>query len=312
MQELWTILKKWRERPVVSFVLSQLARPIYRVAIWITRRVPWAIRVNGATVDFDGISLVFPTDVGITYCTLGWWQGVAGYEPATWQTLKFYFQQAEVFWDVGSNIGLYAVLAKKTNPSLRVEAFEPVPSLAEANRKFQQANQTGIEPRQVAVSHHGHGAELAVPRYSGITEVEPTATLENEVNLSPGAGIERVKVATTTLDALAGGLRPADRLLIKIDVEGHEHCVLEGAQELLATWRPIMLCEILPGIAQTGRLASILSAAGYALLAVCREGLFQIDPADLDKKRTFTDYVLLPSEKLKLPGRYHPFGELPH
>ena len=126
MQELWTILKKWRERPVVSFVLSQLARPIYRVAIWITRRVPWAIRVNGATVDFDGISLVFPTDVGITYCTLGWWQGVAGYEPATWQTLKFYFQQAEVFWDVGSNIGLYAVLAKKTNPSLRVEAFEPV------------------------------------------------------------------------------------------------------------------------------------------------------------------------------------------
>ena len=153
---------------------------------------------------------------------------------------------------------------------------------------------------------------MAVPRYSGITEVEPTATLENEVNLSPGAGIERVKVATTTLDALAGGLRPADRLLIKIDVEGHEHCVLEGAQELLATWRPIMLCEILPGIAQTGRLASILSAAGYALLAVCREGLFQIDPADLDKKRTFTDYVLLPSEKLKLPGRYHPFGELPH
>lgn len=312
MQNLRATLKKWRERPAVSHVVSRLVRPVYRAAGWIVHRVPWAVRINGATIDFDGIPLVFPADVGIAYCTLGWWQGVAGYEPATWQTLKFYLRQADVFWDVGSNIGLYAVLAKKTNPALRVESFEPVPSLAEANRKFQQANQTGIEPRQVAVSHHGHGAELAVPRYPGFTEVEPTATLESQVNLSPGAGIERVKVATTTLDELMGGLRPTDRLLIKIDVEGHEHGVLEGARQLLATLRPIVLCEILPGVAQTGRLASILSDAGYALLAVCREGLFQVDSEDLDKKRAFTDYVLLPNEKLEPSGRYHPFGELPH
>ena len=311
MSKAIVFLKKWRERPMVSYVLSRLVWPIYHGAKWIGRRVPWTIRVNGSKVDFDGIHLIFPPNVGIVYCTLGWWQGVSGYEPSTWRVIKSYVQQADVFWDVGSNIGLYAVLAKKIKPAMKVEVFEPVPSLAEANQKFQQANQTGIEPRQIAVSSHGNGADISVPKYADVTEVEPTSSLEQDVNLSPGASVDIVKVGTINLDALADTLKPAEQLFIKIDVEGHEHHVLAGARELMKSHRPILLCEILPGVANTKEIKAILSDTRYALLAICREGLFYLDPLDMDKPRSYTDYLLVPAEKMNTPSRHIPFDELP-
>jgi len=267
--------------------------------------------VNGGTVDFDGIRLEFPVNVGITYCTLGWWQGAAGYEPATWQVIRSYVQRADVFWDVGSNIGLYAALAKKIKPSLRVEAFEPVPSLAEANRKFQQANRTGVVLRQMAASSHGEGAEITIRKYADVTEVEPTSSLEKDVNLSQGAAAELLKIETVPLDALASTLTPADRLFIKMDVEGHENQALKGARKLLESRRPVILCEILPGVAKTGEIAAILEGVQYELLAICREGIFRVSAADMDKKRHYTDYLLIPEESLRASGNYFGFDELP-
>jgi FkbM family methyltransferase len=254
---------------------------------------------------------MFPVNVGITYCTLGWWQGVGGYEPATWRTIKRYLQRSDVFWDVGSNIGLYAVLAKKLNPSLRIEALEPVPSLAEANRKFQLANQTGVAPRQVAASSHGDGAEIAIPKYADVTEVEPTATLEEDVNLSPGAAVEKLKVETITLDVLAKTLKSEDRLFIKIDVEGHENHVLQGGRALMESHRPVILCEILPGVAKTVEIANVLTEVRYALWAVCREGLFRVKLADMDKRRNYTDYLLLPDESVPMSENYFAFEDIP-
>jgi FkbM family methyltransferase len=304
-------LKVWREKSAVSFVLSRAVRPIYRAANTIVGWVPWLVRVNGGTVNFDGHKLVFPANVGVTYCTLGWWYGAAGYEPATWKAIQAYVRRSDVFWDVGSNIGLYAVLAKKTKPALRVEAFEPVPSLAEASRKFQEANGSGVMTRQVAVSSHANGAEITVRKYADVTEVEPTSTLEKDVNLSLGASAEVLKVETTTLDLLAGTLGPADQLFIKIDVEGHENHVLKGARTLLKIRRPIILCEILPGVGKTEEIAAILSEAGYAVLAISREGLFAVSAADLSKKRNYTDYLLIPEEKVRGSGNYFGFNELP-
>ncbi len=308
---LWKYLKRWREQPQVSFLLSRLAWPMYRCARAVVQRIPWTVRVNGGKVDYDGIPLRFPVNVGITYCTLGWWQGAGGYEPATWRVIKSYAQHADVFWDVGSNIGLYAALAAKLNPALRVEAFEPVPALVEANRKFQQANQTGVVPRQVAVSDHGNGADISIPKYSDVTEVEPTASLEKQVHLSPGAAVNVAKVDTVTLDTLTNTLKPTDRLFIKIDVEGHENHVLNGARLLLVSHRPVILCEILPGVAHTREIAAILSEARYAFLAICREGLFHVEALDMDKPRSFTDYLLVPLETRKATTGYVPFSELP-
>ena len=304
-------MKAWREIPRVSFFLSRLVKPIYVLARWIVQRVPWAIRVNGGKVDFDGIPLVFPVNVGITYCTLGWWMGASGYEPSTWKVIKTYVQKATVFWDVGSNIGLYAVLAKKVKPTLRIEAFEPVPSLADSNRKFQMANQTGVDPRSMAVSSHGNGAKITVRKYAGSTEVEPTSSLEGGVNLSQGAEADVLAVSTTTLDMLGKALSPEDKVFIKIDVEGHENHVLRGGRNLLLSMRPIILCEILPDVSNVDEVVELIAGVNYTVFAICHEGVFRVAMGDLKKRRNYTDYLLIPVEDVDLCGNYYGFDALP-
>ena len=312
MNETWRgRLKLWRERPGVSWLLSRSIRPFYRIACWIVRGVPWAIRVNGGAIVFDGIPLVFPANVGVTYCTLGWWQGAAGYEPATWRTMKACLQVADVFWDVGSNIGLYSALARKIRPTLRVMAFEPVPALAAAHRKFQKANGSGVEVAEIAVSDHRGSAEITIRKYADVTEVEPTSTLESGINLSQGACATVLNVPTTTLDAESATLRADDRLFIKIDVEGHESHVLAGARLLLKKYRPLVLCEILPGVGRIDELSQIIAEVRYELLAICHEGLFRVTAADMKKKRCYTDYLLMPEELMNMGVNYYDFEGLP-
>lgn len=84
---------------------------------------------------------------------------------------------------------------------------------------------------------------------------------------------------------------------IKIDVEGHEMSVLRGAENLIATHRPVLLIEIEQR--HTGRptaeVISTIEALGYRALAITRLGLR--NAATLDPARNFNpanraDYVL--------------------
>jgi len=69
-------------------------------------------------------------------------------------------------------------------------------------------------------------------------------------------------------------LRPPKQDLIKVDVEGHEVPVLEGAGRVLAS-RPLMLIKIFdPG----SRALSLLREAGYELLAA--NSLREVVPSD--------------------------------
>ena len=68
---------------------------------------------------------------------------------------------------------------------------------------------------------------------------------------------------------LAGGMRPPK--LVKIDVEGGEGLVLDGAKQVLRTYRPAVLCEMHPdnpdGVSQA---FSALTDAGYICHSVER------------------------------------------
>ncbi len=306
-----SLLKRWREKPIISFVLSRMIRPLYLLSRYIVQRVPWTIRVNGGVIDYEDAMLKFPHNCGISFCTLLWWEGVSGYEPASWSVMRACIDKADYFWDVGSNVGMYAVLAKKVRPDIQVQAFEPVPSLAESNRRLQRANNVDINLNNAAVSDNSNGAEIAVRKYAHLIEVEPTASLAEGVNLAEGADLEMVKVPTVTLDDLASLLPDSASIFIKVDVEGHEDCVLKGGRSMIAKYRPLILCEILPNVARHNEIAKELIAANYDIFAICREGLFRIAPDDLQQPRTYTDYLLMPHEKTLNDRSYYSFKDLP-
>jgi FkbM family methyltransferase len=136
--------------------------------------------------------------------------------------------------DVGANEGLYSyALAKLFD---RVEAFEPNET---ASADLRDYNCPKINLHGVALSRSEGAGTLHVPILArGLINVG-YGSLERET-LPPSENVTTQIVQTRTLDSYGF----ENVVFIKIDVEGHELQVLEGATETIARCRPIMLLEI--------------------------------------------------------------------
>lgn len=139
--------------------------------------------------------------------------------------------------DVGANIGWYAAHAAAMDARASVVAFEPVPASFESLSRTVDRNElSNVVIENVAVSDHTDGIVLVVdPTIAGAASAYPTIALDHAVE---------IRVPSVTLDGYA-----ADRGLhfdaIKLDVEGGELAVLHGAEHVLGTDRPLVLCEML-------------------------------------------------------------------
>lgn len=141
---------------------------------------------------------------------------------------------SDVFVDIGANIGWFSCLA--AGKGKRVLAFEPLPS----NQRFLLGNLARNELWDVEVHPVALGPRPGLQRIYG---VGPVASL---VAGWHGAS-ERsyVVVPVSTLDTLAGRRLGGARVMVKLDVEGFEYPVLQGAAETLALEpRPQWLVEV--------------------------------------------------------------------
>ena len=148
--------------------------------------------------------------------------------------------------DVGSNTGFYALLAASASARNTVLAFEPMAEIAERARRNIARNGLArrIQVRQVALSDRDGLAEFYVPPDAhGL--VETSASLRRDFKGEPGA---IRAVASHRLDRVLLRSRWAVRpiSLIKIDVEGHEAAVLNGARWTIRLRRPVLFVEVLP------------------------------------------------------------------
>jgi len=126
----------------------------------------------------------------------------------------------DLFVDVGANVGSYTILACAATDARGV-AFEPIPETYERLSENMRLNQLG--DRVIAVNK-GVGA---VQGYLEFT------SSENCTNHALAAGEQRsdsIRVEVTTLDI---ALAHESASLMKIDVEGFETEVLNGASEVL-------------------------------------------------------------------------------
>lgn len=132
--------------------------------------------------------------------------------------------------DVGANNGVYTWHLARW--SAGVVAFEPQPSHA---KFLKRAFGRRVRVEQVALSKDAGEATLRVPlqdREDGRATIEPQ-------NLLPQFACAEYTVPCRRLDSYEFG--PVG--LIKIDVEGHELDVLEGASEILERDHPNLIIE---------------------------------------------------------------------
>jgi FkbM family methyltransferase len=133
--------------------------------------------------------------------------------------------------DVGANCGLYT--RQLARLSRHVLAFEPSRQMARLLRRTSAPN---VSVHEVALSDHSGDAELFIPQGDdGL--VYGLASLEHRLESS--AKLVSTPVPTARLDAMV----QQDVAFVKIDVEGHELNVLNGAVELLERCQPVFLVE---------------------------------------------------------------------
>ena len=188
-----------------------------------------------------------------------------------WREAQFYGQYGEVELhlldilcrpdadaiDVGANDGSYIHYLRRY--VRQVVAFEPMPKLANAlSKKFPR----GVKVNRIALSDRTGTIELRMPVVDGVT-VEGCCTVSADASATYPGHVS-LDVSMDRLDNVYDGRAG----FIKIDVEGHEQAVLDGAIETMRRCRPRVLVEVLEllapgGIERARRYFNSLGYVGY-------------------------------------------------
>jgi FkbM family methyltransferase len=171
--------------------------------------------------------------------------------------------------DVGANEGLYTLFsARRVGATGRVVAFEP------------SSRERGKLQHNVTRNHLGNVTVVPVAAGSreGTAALQVASDLHSGHNTlgaliyddAPAVGVEHVPVERLDLAVDRLGISRVD--VVKIDVEGAEMQVLEGARRTLAGHRPVLLVEAndqalrAQGTSTDALLAFLRDELGYSIL----------------------------------------------
>lgn len=191
------------------------------------------------------------------------WRGPENFEYTT--IFKQLISTCRTFLDIGANSGYYSILAGKISGNVLIHAFEP----ASGPYHFLQENirLNGLSSRVTA-----HALALS-DKKAVLTFSEAKNPKYHFVKHNLG-GMGRltitddkpehktIKVSTVSLDEFCAPFSESYIDLIKMDTEGTENFILEGAKKTIALHKPIIICETLYNKIEK-QLEEIMKRHGY-------------------------------------------------
>jgi FkbM family methyltransferase len=205
---------------------------LWQYSSWIIKRVAYRYYYNRfpdraliTKIDRDIKLRIWPGDIiGEPIYVKGVFE-----ETETWFIKKF-IKSSKIFFDIGANIGYYSFLAAKyMGPSSQVHSFEPNPRMfTELQYNITLNGLNNIFPNQLALADKTGTGHLS--HYEKGKEV--FCSLSQRV--FPGVvatGFDEIKIST--LDEYVYNNRVKQLDIMKIDVEGAELKVFQGAREVL-------------------------------------------------------------------------------
>ena len=145
--------------------------------------------------------------------------------------------------DVGANWGLHTLyLSRLVGPTGAVIAVEPFgPVAAELEWHIQTNKCTNTKVYRLALSSEDGFAEFTPGDRASKGHL---TSLSNEEDVDVAQAHSKSRVQTKRLDSLVKELSLTKLKLIKLDVEGAESLILEGARETMRKFRPILVIEL--------------------------------------------------------------------
>lgn len=131
-------------------------------------------------------------------------------------------------FDVGGNNGAFAELARNFWPAATITSFEPVPELAAANTA-RAAGRWWVVNVAISDTRESKQLRVCVNQHTASTMHEHGPTRRRKFGIADR--FETIDVRCELLDHYID--RAAGRLLVKLDVEGHEAAAIAGARLVL-------------------------------------------------------------------------------
>ncbi len=204
--------------------------------------------------------------------------------------------------DIGAKVGMYTYRIRAHSSD--VIAFEPIPLFHNMLKAVFEGKRGHIEP-VAASSTHGKAVlrmpfdQTDSPQFGRSTIDQGNALTHHQV-----ARTEELEVETRTIDEY----KIPNVGFIKIDVEGHEVSVLDGAAQTIDAHKPNLLIECNDDHQENGRakLADWLRARGYDAVFVVGRDLVSIDKYDRAEhwdKHTIENFICIHSSRPEVRER---------
>jgi FkbM family methyltransferase len=212
---------------------------------------------------------------------------LGAFEPGTQATLKKLVKPGDVVFDIGANIGAHTLgIAQSAGPQGHVFAFEPSDFAFDKlcrNLALNPDLAARTSPQQILLA--ASSSDRSEP------EIYASWPLQSASEVHPKHRGRLVSTARATVDTLDSFVarKKMDRLnLIKMDVDGHELPVLQGALETLRRFRPTLVMEMSPYIHAEHNhsfadFVALLKSLNYSLRDADTNEAVPLDMAQLER-----------------------------
>lgn len=285
-RQAWFGLKRPVKRVIAFPVVNPVARTIVRRRMGreAADRLPAPVSVRTVKGQVDDITFTMNDPAQCIIAKELHWGGGRRPRPQDQFALEVFARLArgaDRILDIGSYTGVFSLVAARANPRARVDAFEIVPSnfLACWGNVITNDLVGGVEVHLCGVGEPG---SIRVPAATGGSALPDFWSVEDQSEGSDGIEVPVVGLA----DALAlarvdprapeqhedGRQESGRRLLVKVDVEGHEAALVTFGRNAITAHGPTFLMEILPG-ADVSPLIDVFGATGYHYYLVAEDRL---------------------------------------
>ena len=189
------------------------------------------------------------------------------FEPELVRWINTVFGPNDTFWDIGGHVGLYCIYAAKRHPGLKVFSFEPgAGSYLELIGNL-RVNGVDEQVKALNLALSDKTGLIAMP----LVSFEPGFTTTTDLEFETGTLTEEIGKQWVT--GIAGDdfakMFDAAPDHIKLDVDGAEIAVIQGARNALKTCKSLLI-EVIGPIANQfdTTIGPILAEAGLREIPV--------------------------------------------
>ena len=225
------------------------------------------------------------------------------YEEIIQRLMKHVVQPGDTVLDVGANCGLHTVLLSKLcGPDGSVHAFEPVDySIKKLNANLHLNGCRNVLLHDCALGERTYRKQLRKIRETGYFKGNSSLVENEKLAAQLRADFELEEVQVRSLDEVVKQYELQVNL-IKIDVEGYEYQVLQGARRTIAEQSPAMIMEYASDRLRHLGLSSNdfkqLLGPHYDAYSICGSNTFDrydsLEPFDFDGQPCTGNLLLIP------------------